>query len=210
MRKPEIAVPRRIYHWINLVSIFSLIITGWYIHEPFAPGLMGMMKTIHFIFIWIFSITFVLRFYYAFFGKTGDWRTYLTPGFSKEKFVLALRHYFLYEPCPVGRQCDLIQNLAYALLVALFGVQIFTGFLLYYPENQSLASITYSMGGLAMLRKIHLSLMWIFITFIIVHLYMVLTEERQKAKLMMFGLSDEGPKVSELEVPVLADAKSKK
>jgi len=206
MKKSEIPVPRRIYHWIDFVSVVALIISGWYIHMPFswAPGLMGTMRMIHFVFMYIFGINLMLRIYYGFFGKTGDWERYLKQEISWRRLVWALRHYVLFEDCPEKGKCSLIQNFAYMIIIILFILQVVTGILLYYPESQALAGMIYYFGGLSTVRSIHFFFMWVTVCFIIVHHYMAMAEEFDKVKLMFFGVGDEEPKITELEVHELA------
>lgn len=211
----EIVIPRRIFHGINFISIAVLTVTGMYIHRPFsfAPHFMGLARWIHFEFLWIFTVNFGLRLYWSFFGKNGDWRTFVTPKVNRDNISAAFRHYFLYQPCPVGRQCNLVQNLSYTVIVLLLGIQIYTGFMLYYPTSPYLQSSIYTFGGLAFVRELHFFFMWIFITFTIVHLYMVFAEEPVKAKIMFFGggggkTDSDAPGVKEIPVKKPAAKKS--
>ncbi len=207
MKQTDIVIPRRVFHWINFASIAVLAVTGLYIHRPFsfAPHLMGNMRWVHSEFLWIFTVNFFVRLYWAFFGRKGDWRTYLTPKINRANIIATFRHYLLYEPCPVGRQCDLIQNLSYTVMVLLLGIQIYTGFMLHYPTSPYLQSSVYLFGGLAFVRELHFFLVWIFIAFTIIHLYMVFSEEPRKAKVMFFGEgggagNDGAPGVKEIPV----------
>lgn len=191
MKKSEVVVPRRIFHWVNLISIIVLIISGWYIHKPFAAGLMHTIRFVHFIFMYIFSINVVLRVYYAFFGKTGDWGIFLKQKINNRVILATMRHYFLYDHWPEEITERILQNTAYLVMVILFGVQILTGIMLYYPESQALASLVHFFGGLSFVRTLHFFFVWIFLTFTVVHLYMAFSEEWDKIKLMFFGIADE-------------------
>lgn len=212
MLTSDIPVPRRIYHWVDFVSVLALIITGWYIYMPFswAPGLMGTMRMIHFIFMYIFTINLVLRIYYGFFGKTGDWDRYLLQEINVKTIVWSLRHYLLFEDCPEKGKCRIFQNIAYVVIVSLFFLQIVTGFLLYYPESRLLSGLTYYFGGLNMVRSIHFFFMWVMVGFIIVHHYMAMAEEFDKVKMMFFGVKKSKPELTELGVSMPAAAKAKK
>lgn len=212
MTKNAIPIPRRIYHWIDFVSVVALIISGWYIHMPFdfAPGLMGTMRFIHFVFMYIFSINLMLRLYYGFFGKTGDWEKYLKQEINKKTIVWTLRHYLLFKDCPEKGKCSILQNTAYIAIIILFAFQVVTGILLYYPESQTLASVTYYLGGLASVRSMHFFFMWVTVCFIIIHHYMAMAEEFDKVKLMFFGVAKESPQVTELEIPALIGVQDEK
>lgn len=193
-KRSDIPVARRLYHWINLISITALAISGWYIHSPFSTASisMGTMRTIHFLFMWVFTVNVVLRIYWAFFGKGGDWKSYLAQRwFSGEVWKATIRHYVLYEHFPKGMKDRLVQNTTYLFVAVLFLVQITTGFLLYYPANESLGSLTAALGGLQMVRQLHLFLMWFFVVFAVIHVYMGVAEEFDKVKLMLLNVADE-------------------
>ncbi len=188
-----IVVPRRIYHWINLISIAVLAFTGWYIHAPFATDVlkMGMMQSLHFIFVWVFTINFGLRLWFAFFGKAGDWKVYLKPWENNDSLAWTLRHYLLFQPCPGKRKCRVLQRASYVVIALFYIVQIVSGFQLYWPDNQTLSLITVVSGGLAMVRKVHLLLMWFFVSFAILHTYIAVTYEFGLVKHMFFGVPNE-------------------
>jgi len=190
MKKSEIRVPRRVYHWINLLSMLILSLTGWYIHKPFSPDLMGLMRYIHFAFAYIWIINLVLRVYYAF-GKDGDWKKYLKPQINREMLRLTFRHYVLYEHLPEGDHYRILQNASYLVIVWLFFVQIITGILLFEAEGVIPSNLIALIGGIQVLRQAHLFLLWIFIAFTVVHIYMAFTEDFPKVKLIFFGIADE-------------------
>lgn len=186
-----ITIPRRIYHWINLISIVALSITGWYIHKPYATGNMNTMRNWHFIFMYVFSINLMLRVYYAFFGKNGDWRKYLQQNFSKRVITATMRHYLKYEHFPSDIKDRILQNSSYVGVVLLFGIQIVTGIMLYYPESQTLAPVMAALGGQSYLRTQHFFFMWIFLAFTVIHFYMAISEDWDEVKNMFFGIAHE-------------------
>ena len=147
MKGSEIAIPRRLYHWVNLLSMVILGITGWYIHQPFTSDMMGIMRYIHLGIAYIFSINLILRVYYAF-GKTGDWEKYLKPRINKQTLKLTFRHYLLYEHLPEGDHYRILQNASYLVIVLLLFVQIITGLLLIDPEVRTAAETINFLGGL--------------------------------------------------------------
>ncbi len=187
MSSVKITLPRRLFHWTNLIAIAALAVTGWYIHKPFVPGSMGLVRQIHFVFAFVFAINTLLRVYYAF-TPAGDWRKYLKPQISKERIRLVFRHYAFYEHLPEGEEFRLLQNASYLALVLLFGVQIFTGILMYNPEGGVTGIINW-LGGLSAVRQAHLLLQWAFIAFTIIHLYMVVSEELFQVKNIFFGIT---------------------
>jgi len=169
----------------------ALIITGWYIHKPYASGTMSTMRYWHFVFMYIFSINIMLRVYYAFFGKTGDWRKYLKQDFSMRTIKATMNHYLKYEHFPSDIKDRILQNCSYLGIVILIGIQIVTGILLYYPESQTLAGVMAAFGGQSFIRTTHFFFMWIFIAFSVIHFYMAVAEEWDNVKTMFFGIANE-------------------
>ena len=47
-------MPFVITHWINLLAMFFLALSGFYIHYPIVPGLMGLARGTHFF--WMFVL----------------------------------------------------------------------------------------------------------------------------------------------------------
>jgi Ni/Fe-hydrogenase 1 B-type cytochrome subunit len=191
-KRSDIAVPRRIYHWINLVSIVALALSGHFINEAEPGRSMSTVRTIHFAFMWIFGTNVLLRIYWAFFGREGDWRKYLVQRWTNgEVWGATMRHYLKFKQFPKGMEDRLIQNTAYLLIAVLFLVQLATGLMLYMPANGMFNSLASILGGLQSVRHIHLMLMWFFVAFAVIHVYMSVSEEFDKIKLMLFSVADE-------------------
>jgi Ni/Fe-hydrogenase 1 B-type cytochrome subunit len=186
-------IPQRIYHWINLVSMVFLVITGFYIHRPYAQGYMHLAKNLHFILMYIILANIGLRIYYAFFGKYKDYRVF---AFSKQDgpdLVRTLRGYMYIGPKEHGDGYNSLQKISYITYVFLVLAQFISGYLIYKPvQFQGLVD---SLGGLAQLRSIHYLVMWIFIAFCIVHIYLAVKETFDKCKVMLFGICDEDKNV---------------
>jgi Ni/Fe-hydrogenase 1 B-type cytochrome subunit len=191
-KRTDIAVPRRIYHWINLISVIALIYTGYNIANPRSGVAMGTMREIHFVFMWVFGANVLLRIYWAFFGRSGDWRKYLAQRWTDgEVWGATIRHYLKFERFPKGMEDRLVQNTTYAIIAVLFLFQLATGLMLYLPLNTMMQTFTSILGGLQSVRYIHLFTMWIFMAFIVIHIYMSVSEEFDKIKLMLFSVADE-------------------
>jgi Ni/Fe-hydrogenase 1 B-type cytochrome subunit len=142
--------------------------------------------------MWIFGINVLLRIYWAFFSRMGDWRKYLAQRWTNgDVWKATARHYFKFEHYPKGMEDRIPQNTVYLLVAIMFLIQIVTGLVLYLPANPMLQSLAGTLGGLQAVRHIHLALMWFFIAFVIVHLYMSFSEEFDKVKLMLFSIADE-------------------
>ena len=81
----EWSVPIRINHWGMVISIFTLIVTGFYIAGPFTvyegetvkKFFMGDVRFIHILFGVFLSFIFIWRVYLAFFSKFhADWKDF--------------------------------------------------------------------------------------------------------------------------------------
>ena len=187
----EWSVPIRINHWGMVISIFTLIVTGFYIAGPFTvyegetvkKFFMGDVRFIHILFGVFLSFIFIWRVYLAFFSKFhADWKDFFAftdwPNTVKQLKFYALvskepaEHKYLYGP---------MQSLAYGGLMVMILFIVLTGVILMGAGyHAGLTALVYKMikpfenllGGLAMVRWIHHILTWCFILFIVVHIYM--------------------------------------
>lgn len=178
-------VPHRIYHWINLISMAVLTITGVYIHRPFASGLMNEARWLHFIFMYIILVNLMARIYYAFFGKNPDYHEF---GYSKKdipNFVHTVKYYLFLGPHVDTGKYNPLQKTSYIAVIPLLLLQGFTGFAIYYPSH--FAGSIEAMGGLAAVRALHYMLMWVFIAFTLFHAYLAASSWNQFL-VMMFGI----------------------
>lgn len=63
-------LPFIITHWINLIAMILLIITGFYIHFPFGAGFMGIARGTHVFCGFVLLINCLVRVVMAFFIKS--------------------------------------------------------------------------------------------------------------------------------------------
>ena len=187
----EWSVPIRINHWGMVISIFILIVTGFYIAGPFTvyegetvkKFFMGDVRFIHILFGVFLSFIFIWRVYLAFFSKFhADWKDFFAftdwPNTVKQLKFYALvskepaEHKYLYGP---------MQSLAYGGLMVMILFIVLTGVILMGAGyHAGLTGLIYKIvkpfenlvGGLAMVRWIHHILTWCFILFVVVHIYM--------------------------------------
>jgi Ni/Fe-hydrogenase 1 B-type cytochrome subunit len=184
-------VPIRINHWGMVISIFTLIVTGFYIAGPFTvyegetvkKFFMGDVRFVHILFGVFLSFIFIWRVYLAFFSKFhADWKDFFAftdwPNTVKQLKFYALvskepaEHKYLYGP---------MQSLAYGGLMVMILFIVLTGVILMGAGyHAGLTGLIYKIvkpfenlvGGLAMVRWIHHILTWCFILFVVVHIYM--------------------------------------
>lgn len=187
----EWSVAIRINHWAMAISIFMLIVTGFYIADPFSVGkgetvykfLMGNVRFVHILFGVILLFLFLWRIYLALLSRFhADWKDFfawtdLKATYKQIRFYLLIdkeapEHKWLYGP---------LQSMAYAGLFFMVFVILVTGLILMGAGyHAGLTAAVYKilrpvenvLGGLAMVRYIHHIFTWLFILFIVVHIYM--------------------------------------
>ncbi|MCB0667103.1 MAG: Ni/Fe-hydrogenase, b-type cytochrome subunit [Saprospiraceae bacterium] len=185
----ELAV--RVFHWLNALCIFVLCITGYLISNPpvflsteEASGSFwfGTVRYIHFITAYIFVFALAMRLYWAFAGnKYANWRNFIpyTRKYWKNIFYV-LKHDILLmkskEELSIGHNA--LAGFSYFIFFILTLVMIFTGFGLYASHGtwffpKLFAWVPAIFGGDYLMREIHHVTMWLFIVFIIVHIYLV-------------------------------------
>ena len=180
-----------INHWAMAIAIVILIITGFYIAEPFtvATGetwhkfLMGNIRFVHLVFGLILTVLLIWRVYLAFFSRFhADWKEFFA-WLNFKNTLHAVKFYTLITTDPPEHTglYGSLQSAAYLFLLSMVCIIVITGLILYGALYQAgLAKFLYSIlrssegfiGGLAGTRLIHHALTWIFIFFIIVHTYL--------------------------------------
>jgi len=179
----------RIYHWINLISMVVLTVTGIYIHRPFAPGYMAEARLFHFIFMYVLAFNLLARIAYAFFGRYADASSFAIRARDLKELVSVIKYYAFIGPHPFKTgKYNSLQKLTYLGIVVIILFQAVTGFALYRPEMFS--SVVTTLGGLHALRMTHFLVMWLIIAFTIIHVYMASTETPEQVKLMLFGIEE--------------------
>ena len=181
----------RILHWIRALVITGLIITGFYIADPFLSSegstdklLFGKWAMWHFILGFILISSGLLRIYLFFFGKDskGELRS-LRDLFSLKSWIITFKSYFFIGELRKKGFYGPLQFLTYTVIMILVVLAAITGLVLYvHVYHQGVGGLLYEtmrvveawMGGLANVRYIHHIVMWGFLIFIPIHIYMVI------------------------------------
>lgn len=178
--------PVRICHWVNVISMVMLSITGFFIGSPFmtAPDtsmyIMGWMRFLHFTFAYIFTVSVAARILWMFIGNHhASWRAFfpwLTAS-GRKNFIKMFRYYtFTGKKISYEVGHNPVAATAYLGIFALFIFQIVSGFSMYgqFAPGGFWDGI---LGGLNVLvgnqwlRLLHHGVMWLLIGFIINHVY---------------------------------------
>lgn len=185
VKAPRHHLPARIVHWINLIAMALLTLTGLDINYPFMGLMTGVMRNLHYFAGIILVINIVARIYFAFAGKYRDADQWTIPGI-KEIFAV-MRYYLFLGPHPKKtKKYNGLQRLSYLGIAVLMLAQAFTGFAIGWPDGMFAGFVAWT-GGLAALRAIHLLGTYVFIAFTLIHVYMVFVEDPQEFPAMFYG-----------------------
>jgi len=188
-------LPVRVFHWINVLTITVLILTGFLIANP--PALQssaeatnlhtfGIVRFIHFGAAYVFFFNMILRIYWSFVGNQfAHWRAFWP--FRKKIWnnfwhVMKIDVMLLNEDHPDVKNISIghnsVASLSYLALFLMALIQVFTGFALYADTSgwwlpKLFNWVSPFLGSDFMVRSIHHITMWIFILFSLVHIYLV-------------------------------------
>ncbi len=191
---PTIAVyvwqyPLRLAHWGLVLCIGILSFTGYYIHNPFIIGqstttfLMGWIRFIHEVAAMLFIVFLVIRFYLFWGGDRWVRIGAMLPLKKKQwvEMVEMVKFYFLIRQTPVPKVGhNAIAAASYLITYALMVVEVITGLVMFNwlwhsPILTPLVGWIPRLVNIQDLRLIHFLLMFVFITFGIIHVHMCLT-----------------------------------
>jgi Ni/Fe-hydrogenase 1 B-type cytochrome subunit len=188
-------LPVRIFHWVNVLSVTLLILTGFLIANP--PALMsrveptfvqnfGIVRFIHFASAYVFFFNMLLRIYWSFVGnKYAHWRAFwpFRKGFWQNVWHVLLVDILLQnkknhhlKDISIGHNSVAI--LSYVVMFFMALIMVFTGFSLYADMStwwlpKLFAWVSPMLGGEFITRAIHHITMWVFIFFALIHVYLV-------------------------------------
>jgi Ni/Fe-hydrogenase b-type cytochrome subunit len=182
----------RLQHWLNVILIVILSLTGYYIMDPFfgpTPGaagrtgyLMGYVRLIHFSAAFAWLLVGATRIVAAFTSRDRylRWPT-LWPLRSKKdvrNLGRVVKHYaFLRDEGPLYLAHNPLQQLAYTSLYVAGGLQMLVGFSLYALYKQSspfwqVVAMPTHWIGIGPVRLVHTMLMFALWSFAIGHIYL--------------------------------------
>ena len=179
--------PVRFTHWINVICLLALSITGFYVGNPFILAqssdqyIMGWMRFIHFVSAYAFLMSMIIRLYWAFLGnKYAAIRTWF-PFSSREmsEIFKEFKFYFFISkepPSVVGHTA--FGGLTMLIMFGVFFFEIISGFALYSVTHSGV--IWTALGGwllgfmsLQTVRLFHHLFMYAIIIFTLIHVYIV-------------------------------------
>jgi len=197
IEEPRHPLAFRILHELIIVSIILLILTGFYIHRPFVGGggfLMSLVRGVHFFAAGILIIAAVLRIWGMFVGKNRDWRSFI-PTFADIKLLPNTINYYAYfnKEQIIKKKYNPLQMISYCLAFLLVIFQIISGFALQYPDGW-LGWFNYGLFNNEIhARMAHYVVNWLFVMFLMIHVYLTIREKFSEIKEMhLLSGSEEG------------------
>jgi Ni/Fe-hydrogenase 1 B-type cytochrome subunit len=181
-------LPVRITHWLIVLSILLLSVTGYYLGHPFISVsgpprdhfVMGTIRVIHLYTAIVFSLAVLFRIYWMFAGnRYARWNQFIPV--SRERFRSmreALRFYGFIRRDPlteVGHNG--LAGATYAIIFLIELLMIATGLTLYTvyaPVNSVFQVFRFLIpifGGLPIVHLIHHIGMWLLLIFVVHHVY---------------------------------------
>ncbi|CAM3441258.1 Ni/Fe-hydrogenase, b-type cytochrome subunit [Hydrogenibacillus schlegelii] len=185
-------LPVRIWHWVNALSIFVLFVTGIYIGNPFvhAAGsgdadafLMGWVRIVHFVTAFVFTLGWVFRLYWNFFGNRYAIENPFRRRFWSGMWETVKYYLFLPNRKPHYVGHNPLAMLSYWLFGVMSLIVILTGFFLLFEPHLDTAFgrlvswMFLVFGDSFSIRSWHHVFAWLIILFVIVHVYMAVRDD---------------------------------
>ena len=173
----------RLWHWVMAFSVLLLLFSGLHVHFPDGPGLLSFPTAVlvHNVMAAVMLVNAFLALFYHL--STSEIRQFIPAGAGFVGRLKAQARYYLHgifrgAAHPTGksreRKLNPLQQLTYVgLLNILFPLQIGTGVLLW---TAGLApGMVAPLGGLAVVTPIHNLGSWLFLSFLVAHIYLTTT-----------------------------------
>jgi len=183
--------PVRFYHWVNALCVVVLCVTGYAIGRPVALTYsseayqqywFGTVRFLHFVAAFVFFFNFLVRIYWGFVGNSyARWQNFIPTRPAQWREMVDVMKVDVLQTRVKGLITighNALAGLIYFLSFLAFLFQSLTGFALYSSMSHSwfprmFAWITPLMGGDFAVRQWHHVFMWVFILFVLVHVYLV-------------------------------------
>lgn len=189
-----------IQHWINLVGVAFLTLSGLYIHYPPFGGLMGFAQGAHQFWALVVIVNLLVRIMLTFAIKDAnmpgsrqvelDLKNWLPQEANRHQLWPTIKYYLvLKKEHPLSAKYGPVQKLAYLSTVPMLLIAAYTGLCLWSPTATLgfFSAGTALVGGAVNMRLVHFFVMVAVVCFVLVHVYMVLiTAAKPLLKLMLF------------------------
>ncbi len=175
-------VPVRVTHWVVVLSVVVLSVTGAYIADPFIipPGgsFMAGVRALHLLFAFVFLAAGLVRTYWLFAGnRFAHWRAFVPTTRRQLRELVEQTGWYLFLRPRAPRVLGHNQLAAgtYLLVFGLLAIQTVTGFSLMGVHGMepwaTLFGWLVELIGIQWVRLIHHLLMWAILAFVVHHVY---------------------------------------
>lgn len=184
--------PIRAMHWIAVLCIVTLVVTGLYIGKPYfmtggeasAHFLMGKVRFLHFAAAAILFATAIIRGYWLLAGNKFERLGALFPVRPREWVNMAkqVKFYLMIQPekAPHYLGHNPLQQLSYTFVYLLAAFMVVSGFAMYGQSNPGgfffrvFGWVGPLFGGMQVVRFLHHVATWLFLIFIPIHIYLAI------------------------------------
>jgi len=184
-------LPVRVIHWLLVLALAVLSVTGFLIGDPaLRPSLstnwVTWVKTIHELTAYVFIALIIARVMWLFQSpnRWSRWTEWVPLSRARRKQIIPSLRFYMFldrEPPPVIGHNPLA-GMTYSLLYALFGVEIFTGVVLWGVQGESWAATitgwSLTVVPLPVMRFAHHLIMWMIWGFMVHHVYSAMLVDR--------------------------------
>lgn len=183
-----------ITHWINLLAMLFLTLSGFYIHYPILPGLMGVARGTHFFWMFVLIFNLSLRIVLAFVVKDAvmpdtrekdlDIKNWLPQAANRHQLIPWVKYYlFMKKDHPISAKYGVLQKIAYIATIPITFAAAYTGFALWGPTSDwaffaagtNWVAELFNAGGGGdpmPMRILHYWIMWVVLIFTAAHVYL--------------------------------------
>ncbi|MDJ0939548.1 MAG: Ni/Fe-hydrogenase, b-type cytochrome subunit [Woeseiaceae bacterium] len=203
-------VPVRIWHWIHAIAIIVLCTTGYFIAYPLPSMsgeasdhfLMGNFRLIHFSAAMVFAVGLVVRFYWSLVGNEYARELLIVPLWSRDWWKRVWHEVKFYSfftrkaSKNIGHN-PLAQLALWAINVLLSLFMVCTGFALYSQGTGAGSWADIMFGWVFVIepssqavRMWHFLGMWMWVFFIITHIYVVVRTDFASRQNGVSGMID--------------------
>jgi Ni/Fe-hydrogenase 1 B-type cytochrome subunit len=187
-------MPFVLTHWVNLLAMTFLTLSGFYIHFPIFPGLMGVARGTHFFWMFTLLINLIVRIVLAFVVKDAnmpdtrevdlDYKNWLPQKANRHQLWPWIKYYlFMKKDHPISAKYGVLQKIAYLATVPLTLLAAYTGFALWGPTSDwgffqagtAWVATLFNGGGGGdpmLMRVVHYWTMWLILIFTAAHVYL--------------------------------------
>ena len=168
-------------HWLMVVCILVLATTGYLIGNPvlFTRNevlIMSNVKFIHYVAALVFSTAVFVRLLWLFVGNEyASWRGLIPVSAERRRNAFETLKWYLFlkmdSPGAIGHNA--LAGMAYGAIFGLCLIEILTGHCLYTMQQPGGVGWMVATFGAQQLRLVHHMLTWVFMMFLIHHVYSV-------------------------------------